>query len=322
MVKDISRFLLTCERCLAAKAIYSPIKLPMRLHDKAPGPFSHVVLDAVGPLKPSKSSQCEYVQVLVDVYSRWCIAWPSKEIKAARTLKEMFTRLFCVYGVPEVIYTDNSTNYKNNLFSTVFSNLGIKHIFGSPWHPQAQGLVERYNKTIKESVRTLIDANQTNWCEFISPIVFAMNVSEAYSLGYSPYLLLFGRNAPLPPANSRLLDADKDYSTMNWFIELSKHRDSIVQAAHDNLEKTQAKMVDRHNQNLKPSKFETGDIVFLKNEYRLKKGTTMSLQDLYRGPYLILDLPSASTATIKNLDDGSIISPNVHIKRLKRVPQE
>ena len=317
--KDVISFVLSCERCLAAKSKQTPLKLPMKLHDASPSPFSRVVLDAVGPLTPSVNGY-QYVQVLVDLYSRCVVAWPTREIKAHTTLKEMFNRLFCVFGVPEILYTDSSTNYKNKLFRECFEKLNITHIFGSPWHPQSQGLVERYNKTLKEATRTLINAKQTNWGEFIAPITFAMNASTVYSMGYSPYLLLFGRQAPIAPVTTKLTDkGNENLSVYDWFSKLMDTRCDYVTEAKSNLKSAQKKMVDRHNVNLRFAKFKVGDKVFLQNQFRLKKGTNLSLQDKYRGPYTIISLPSPYTAILKD-EDGKTLSPSIHIKRLKKKP--
>ena len=208
MLRDIHDHVASCHACLKSKHIKHPIKLPMKLHDKAPGPFIELMIDAIGPMRRSRSGN-KYIQVVVDVYSRFVIAWPTREITARKTIKELFDKVICCFGVPMILYSDNCSNYKNSTFKKACKAFGIKQIHGSPYSPTSQGLVERNIQSITQSLRTFVNKNQSNWCEYISAIVFGLNNSSVYSLGYSPYLLVYGRNAITPPETA-LVDIRDD----------------------------------------------------------------------------------------------------------------
>ncbi len=75
---------------------------------------------------------------------------------------------------------------------------GIHHVVGTPYYPQANGQVERFNCTMIDSLSTQCETEQVNWDLFLSGTVFAYNTSKHNETGLSPFKVLFGRKATLP----------------------------------------------------------------------------------------------------------------------------
>ena len=184
---------------------------------------------------------------------------------------------------------------------------------------RSQGLVERANQSIIQSLRTFTDRNQTNWCEFVPAIAFGLNISSSYALGYSPFMLIYGRNARLPGMTA-LSDVDADLMPVQeHLMKLIKTQDELIEEVDKNFKSTQKKMKQRWDKGTKFHDFKVGQFVYVKNKFRQVKDTSQKLQPLYAGPYIVVELPSPFTAKVRRLSDGKTINQSVHVERLKRV---
>ena len=170
-----------------------------------------------------------------------------------------------------------------------------------------------------QSLRTFTDKNQTNWCEFVPAIAFGLNVSASYALGYSPYMLIYGRNPKLPGI-SALSEVDTDLMPVQeHLLKIIKTQDELIEKVDSKFNVTQTNMKNRWDKGKMFHDFKVGQFVYVKNKFRQLKGTSEKLQPLYAGPYLIIKLPSPFTVRVRRLSDGKTIAQSVHVERLKRV---
>lgn len=102
-------------------------------------------MDIVGPLPKTKRGH-EYVLVVSDYATRYPEAIPLRRFTAV-TVAEELMQLFARYGVPEEILTDQGTNFSAQLLKELYHLIGVKPIRTTPYHPQTDGLVERFNHT-------------------------------------------------------------------------------------------------------------------------------------------------------------------------------
>eukprot|EP00731_Ephydatia_muelleri_P004287 Em0002g463a len=104
--------------------------------------WHHVSIDFVGPISPISTSGNRYILTLSDQFSKWveAVAVPTKEAhRVASALYKIFMRM----ELPNVLTTDNGSEFRNKLNAAMLKKLGIRHSFITPYHPQSNGLDER-----------------------------------------------------------------------------------------------------------------------------------------------------------------------------------
>ena len=106
--------------------------------------------------------------------------------------------VICRYGVPTYIHSDQGANLCSEVIQTLCKLLGIQTTRTSAYHPQGNGQVERFNRTVEAIVAKTVQDNQRDWDSQLQKALFAYRVSIHESTGFSPYQLNFGRTPGLP----------------------------------------------------------------------------------------------------------------------------
>ena len=105
------------------------------------------------------------------------------------------------YETPKVLLTDNGSNFISKLMKSVNDYWGIKQSFTTPYHPQCDGMVERFNRTLATMILTLIEQSKRNWDDLLAYVLYAYRTAVHSSTGETPFYLMFGRDACLPQTN-------------------------------------------------------------------------------------------------------------------------
>ena len=101
-------------------------------------------------------------------------------------------------GVPQELLTDNGSNFVSKVMQRFCTVTGIKQIRTSPYHPQTNGMVERFNGTIKNLLRKLVSNPEVEWDNCIPYALWACRGTIHKSTGFYPYQLLFGKTMRMP----------------------------------------------------------------------------------------------------------------------------
>ncbi len=97
------------------------------------------------------------------------------------------------FGSPKRIVTDQGREFINNVNAELQALLGTDHRMTSPYHPQANGLVEKFNHTIQSCLLKVVNEHQDNWDTFLDPVLFSIRTSKHKSTGYTPFEMMFKR---------------------------------------------------------------------------------------------------------------------------------
>src|SRR6266496_974658 len=167
MYKDIKRYIRYCDTCQrrgqkGGKGNLYPIKVGE--------PFERIGIDFVGPLERTKEGN-KYILVVTDYLTKWPEAKAMKEATAKNVVEFIYKEIICRHGCPRVILSDRGTHFRNEIVDGLCEKFKIKHKLSSPYHPQTNGLVERFNHTLCETLAK-ISEEENQWDEHIEPALF------------------------------------------------------------------------------------------------------------------------------------------------------
>ena len=114
--------------------------------------------------------------------------------RVAEALLEIFSRV----GVPEEVLSDLGTQFTSDLMKEVGRLLSVKQLTTTPYHPMCNGLVEKFNGTLKRMLRRMCSERPKDWDRYIPALLFAYREAPQESLGFSPFELLYGRTVRGP----------------------------------------------------------------------------------------------------------------------------
>lgn len=136
---------------------------------------------------------------MVDAYSGWPEAYPVGKEDATSIIKHLINSYIPQHGFPRRIRSDNGSHFKNKHLQQVEQHLGLKHAFGSVYHPQSQGKVERMNQTLKTKIaKIMATGGVSNWMEALPLALMAISYTVNRSTGFSPFELHHGRPFRIP----------------------------------------------------------------------------------------------------------------------------
>lgn len=193
MNRDIGQWTKTCQICQRnkvtrhSKSEIGSFPLPRTR-------FQHIHLDIVGPLPVSNGYS--FILTLIDRYSRWPEAIPMKEVSAQAVAKTFVVHHVARFGIPLTITTDRGTPFESKFFSTLVSLLGTHRIRTTAYHPQSNGMVERFHRQLKGVLKSTNFVN--NWSEKLPLILLGFRTSLKADLGCSAAEMVYGQTLRIP----------------------------------------------------------------------------------------------------------------------------
>lgn len=188
---EIERIIRNCILCNKSDKGCVGSEYPMVMTDVPSRPWMKVGIDIMGPIW-SEGSQT-FCVVIIDILTRWAEVkmMPGVTTKnIINFLEEVCSR----EGYPGVILSDNGPQFVSSEMGEYLKQKSIKHITSAVYHPQTNGVVERYNKILKNAIRWAW-ANGMNWKESVRNVIMAHRFTPHSSTGVSPFELSRGRKA-------------------------------------------------------------------------------------------------------------------------------
>ncbi len=187
--ENVRRWCAACRECQLVNPPASP-KAPLRPLPLMQVPFERIGMDLIGPLERSARGH-RFALVLVDYATRYPEAVALRNISATSVANALFSLVSRV-GIPKEILTDQGTAFMSRTLRELYELLGIKSIRTSVYHPQTDGLVERFNRTLKTMIRKFVHEDAKNWDRWLEPLLFAVREVPQASTGFPPLSFFLG----------------------------------------------------------------------------------------------------------------------------------
>ncbi|GBC11726.1 protein NYNRIN-like [Rhizophagus irregularis DAOM 181602=DAOM 197198] len=302
MMKDIENYVKSCDRCQRrnkpqGKNELSPISVKT--------PFYQIGIDFVGPL-PATKKRNRYIIVAMDYFTKWPEARATKRDTAEEVVKFLYEDIICRHGCPRKIISDRGKHFDNKMVELLTKKFEIKHNLSTSYHPQTNGLVERFNKTLCESLAKLQEDKQ--WDDKIPSVLFAYRNKTHSSTKTKPFYLVYGRKANFIEEETQTTER------LNEIIEGLPFQRNI---AKEEILRSQVKQKEYHDSRSKrKEEFKIGDEVLRYNAAQ-QNSKSNKLDDKWSGLYLIHEILLNGSYKLKELD-GKILRNPTNGELLKR----
>ena len=156
MARDVEQYCRECTKCQQSKLSMPPLtSLPIGR------PWQMVVVDILEV--PLSTNNNRYLLVVQDYYTKW----------------------------EEVLHSDQGRNFESSILPQTLESFGVHNFRTTPYHPQRDGMVERFNRSLLQLLRTYVDA-QSDWERYLPLVLYAYRTSVHSSTDISPFVLMFG----------------------------------------------------------------------------------------------------------------------------------
>lgn len=262
MAADIASYIRTCGRCVAHKSL--PHKTAPLNQITSSGPLDLVCIDFLA-IEPD-SRGVTNVLVVTDHFTRYAQAYVTRDQKAPTVAKVLVEKFFVHYGLPSRIHSDQGRDFESRVIKELLRVLGIRKSRTTPYHPQGDPQPERFNRTLLSMLGTLDVARKHCWSQQVALLVHAYNCTRNDATGYSPYFLMFGREARLPVdvCFSSMLDQEEMTSHQRYVENLRKDLKEAYQQAVVASNKSHQRNKQSYDLRIRPHLLEEGDRVLVR----------------------------------------------------------
>ena len=156
--RDVELHVHCCDTCTAQKGPAQRSHAPLQQY-LVGAPMERVGVDVLGPF-PVTDSGNRYVLVAMDYFTKWPEAYAVPDQSAATTAERLVEEMFARFGVPAELHSDQGRNFESQVFGEVCRRLGVHKTRTTPLHPQSDGLVERFNRTLATQLAILSSQHQ------------------------------------------------------------------------------------------------------------------------------------------------------------------
>ena len=303
MSTDCARYVDGCETCNKTKSSRRPSAPLLISLPRVNNPFDRVAIDFVGPL-PTTAKGNRYILVLVDYATRWPEAFATKDMLATTVAEILVKEILCRHGAPVELLSDQGRDFLANVVKEVCVFTKTKKIQTAAYHPQTNGLCERFNGTLTQILSAYVHDNQRDWDNLLPIALFGYRIAIQESTKRSPAELLYGRQIRLP---------------LNWDLflpklEFSRQLKDEWRRAQESVSKVADKNRMYQSQKNKPIDFTECKQIRVRNE-TTKPGMSRKLSIHWSEPLEVLEVKGNNIKIV----DGKGNEKWINQERAKKV---
>lgn len=305
MSADIRKYIENCAICERTK-VHTHTHTPLQITSVAHKPFEKLYIDFVGEINPNSLEGHKYILTVSCDLTKYVIMKPTFDQTALTAARTIVDEVCLVYNFPKIMVSDNGPAFIAETFAQMAKLLEIRHIKTAPYHPQSNGGIERYHRTLGSYVRAYAQKQASNWHKFIPYFAFSYNSTVHTTTGYAPHTLVFGFDIELPVSTKK---ARINYNYDSYHNELLSQMKHMHECARELIQKRKLenkKIYDKRG--VKTLNLKRNDLVLLLNDTKAGK-----FDDKYTGPFRVEEPVSPAITKIKKKNKSVI----VHNDKLK-----
>jgi len=247
-------------------------------------PFERVAVDLIGEIKPKTDRGHRWILTVINYATRYPEAVALKDI-STETVTEALVEIYSRGGVPREVLSDQGIQFVSNVMKEVSRLLSIRQLVTSPYHPICNGLIEKFNGTLKAMLKKVSSEKPRDWDRYISPLLFAYRGVKQESLGFSPFELLYGRSVRGPMEILRELWTKEKVegeikTTYEYVLDLRNRIADTCELARTGLAKAKEKQNNYYNKRAKKRELKVGGKALV-----LRADDNNALLMHWQGPY-------------------------------------
>ncbi|CAJ2651997.1 unnamed protein product [Trifolium pratense] len=287
MQQDAKDHVKKCDKCQRHGDMH--LAPPRELKSlSSPWPFAWWGMDLLGPFTKGLY-QNRYLIVAVDYFTKWVEAEPLSDITSLRVLRFFKRNVLARFGIPQVVVTDNGTQFTDKEFQAFLVALGTKQHFTSVEHPQTNGQAEAANRVILRGLRRRLDQNKKKWVEELDNVLWAYRTTPHSTTGETPFRMVYGTEAVIPveigePSRrtEQPLDEEQNDEALREELDLVEEIRTGASLKEATLKQ---KIAARHDTKVIKREFEVGSLVLRRNA----DSQDGKLAPNWEGPYRVID---------------------------------
>ena len=286
MAAQVRLFITQCITCQQTKAMNTTPRVSLRSFG-AGFVNERVNLDFCGPFG-KVGDDFRYILVICDSFSKFTVAEPTGYMTADAAVSAFTERWVNIFGAPYEVHTDRGASFTAATWKEFCSMLGIAATTTTAYRPQANGQVERNNRTIIDMLRAMVE-EISDWVDVLSHTCATFNFTPHSAHGFSPYYMMFGRH-PCSMIDARLPTVIHEgrMATSDAVQKMVEVQDWAHQKAREKLKaavETARRYYNRGGARVKEFEYAVGDKVWMKVEQIRDRG---KLTDRFYGPYFVI----------------------------------
>ena len=282
---DVRQYVLGCEFCTKRKGENRINRAPMKLVH-ASYPMERIAVDILGEL-PTTDKGNKYILVVADYFTKWTESFAMPNMEAQTVARIIVEELVTRFGVPAAIHSDQGPQFESVLFKEMCQLLGIHKTHTTPYHPQSDGMVERFNRTLTAMLSGFVNEHHNDWDEQLQYVMMAYRSSMHETTGMTPNALMLGREVCTPlDLMFELPSSVKCTPNNTWCWLLQERLENAHRHVRIHTEQSMVRQKHYHDRKLHWKTFSTGDRVCVYFP-RTKPGKSPKFTTFWNGPYIV-----------------------------------
>ena len=304
MLGDIEQYCQSCLNCQASKQP-SPPKAPL-ISMPVGRPWEMVAVDILQ--LPLSCQNNRYLLVIQDYFTKWAEAIPLPDQTASRITKEL-VKVFTRYGLPSILHSDQGANFESTILRQTLDAFGVQKTHTTSYHPQGDGMVERFNRTLLQMLRSYAN-HKSDWEQHLPLVLYAYRSATHPSTGLSPFELMLGR-----PALCAELPSILAFDPHSYQFQLRSKLAECKDFVETHLTQATCRQKAQHDRNAKVRPFKEGDHIWLSCP------TAGKLDPWWEGGWMVKTVKGSNTYEIKSNKKRKIVHANRLRHRVQPDPE-